>query len=161
MSWLAGLALAQIIIGLYWLITRWRRFNPWSPHAKISLRMQTIEMFVNGLPHFVFSYACMRMIYPLMALALIYYLLWIAFVLRTALKKRPPRGRRTQLPESTPQVSCATTSHRAPAHRGDKGSRPQRRAARRSPLRSCEPQMKRREVTRSYAINALDRRQHE
>jgi hypothetical protein len=95
MSWLAGLALAQIIIGLYWLITRWRRFNPWNPHEKISLRMQAIEMFVNGLPHFVFAYACMRMIYPLMAVALIYYLAWIAFALRAVWRKRPPRGRRT------------------------------------------------------------------
>ena len=95
MSWLAGLALAQIIIGLYWLITRWRHFNPWNPDEKISLRMQAIEMFVHGLPHFVFAYACMRMIYPLMLVALIYYLLWLPFALRTAWKKRPLQQRST------------------------------------------------------------------
>ncbi|HTK10010.1 MAG TPA: hypothetical protein VL485_22750 [Ktedonobacteraceae bacterium] len=88
MPWLAGLALTQIIIGLYWLITRWIHLGPWNAGEKVSLRMLSVEMLVNGLPHFVFAYSFMRMIYPLMLLSLVYYIVWITFTLRAIMRRQ-------------------------------------------------------------------------
>jgi hypothetical protein len=88
MPWLAGLALTQISIGCYWLLTRWRHLGPWNAGAKASLRLLLVEMFANGLPHFVFAYGFMRMMYPLMLLSLIYYPVWIILTLRAITRKQ-------------------------------------------------------------------------
>jgi hypothetical protein len=79
MSWLAAIALTQIVVGLFWLMTRWPRLGPWNPEKKIALHLLAGEMFLNGIPHFVFAYVFMRAVYPLMLLALVYYPLWFFY----------------------------------------------------------------------------------
>lgn len=78
MPWLIAAASAQIALGLYLTVIDHVDLFPWNDLAGITLRERLLRLGLNSMPHFLFAWAFLRGLRPVLLAAMLFYIIALA-----------------------------------------------------------------------------------